>query len=298
MNLYLDDGINMNDFNKKRRLKEKIIFGVFKGAAGINLIALFGIIGFLGYNGLEGLSWEFITEAPRNMMTEGGILPCILGTLYLAFGSLLISFPLGVASAIYLHEYAGNTKFAKYIRIGVNNLSGVPSVVFGLFGLAFFVTALGLGVSVLSGILTLGILTLPVIIGTSEEALKTVPDSWRQASLALGAGKWQGIVRVVLPAAFPGMLTGAILAIARAAGETAAIMFTAAVFYTPKGTDSIFDAVMALPYHMYVLATAGVDIDKTRPLQYATALVLILLVLSMNIIAILIRDRMQKKAKR
>ncbi len=288
----------MNSLNRRRKIKQAIVFSIFRCAALINLVALFGIIGFLIYNGLEGLSWEFITEKPRSMMTEGGILPCILGTLILAFGSLLISFPLGVASAIYLNEYAGNSRFAKYIRIGVNNLSGVPSVVFGLFGLAFFVTALGLGVSILSGILTLGILTLPIIIGTSEEALKTVPDSWRQASLALGAGKWQGIVRVVLPAAFPGMLTGAILAIARAAGETAAIMFTAAVFFTPKDTTSIFDAVMALPYHMYVLATAGVNIEQTKPLQYATALVLILLVLSMNIVAIIIRDKMQRKAKR
>ncbi len=286
------------DFNKKRKLKEKLVFSVFRGATLINMIALFGIIGFLGYNGLEGLSLEFIFDKPRSMMTEGGVWPCIVGTLYLAFGSLCISFPLGVATAIYLHEYAGRSPFAKYIRIGVNNLSGVPSVVFGLFGLAFFVTTLGLNVSLLSGMLTLGILTLPVIIGTSEEALKTVPDSWRQASLALGAGKWQGICRVVLPAAFPGMLTGAILAIARAAGETAAIMFTAAVFYTPKGTSSIFDAVMALPYHMYILATAGVDIDKTRPLQYATALVLILLVLGMNLIAIILRDRMQRRLRR
>ena len=286
----------MDKLNIKRRRKEKIIFNLFRGAAGVNLLALFGILGFLTYNGFEGLSWEFLLENPRVMMTEGGILPCILGTLYLAFGSLLISFPLGVASAIYLHEYAGQSHFAKYIRIGVNNLSGVPSVVFGLFGLAFFVTWCGFGVSILSGILTLGILTLPIIIGTSEEALRVVPASWRQASLALGAGKWQGIVRVVLPAAFPGMLTGAILSIARAAGETAAIMFTAAVFYTPKPADSIFDAVMALPYHMYILATAGVNIEKTRPLQYATALVLILLVLSMNIIAIIIRDKMQHRS--
>lgn len=281
--------------SKNRKRKEQVIFFLFRGAAAINLCALFAVLGFLTYNGLEGLSWEFLLESPRAMMTEGGILPCILGTLYLAFGSLLISFPIGVATAIYLHEYAGESRFTKYIRIGVNNLSGVPSVVFGLFGLAFFVTWCGFGVSILSGVLTLGILTLPIIIGTSEEALKVVPASWRQASLALGAGKWQGIVRVVLPAAFPGMLTGAILSIARAAGETAAIMFTAAVFYTPKSTDSVFDAVMALPYHMYILATSGIDIEKTRPLQYATALVLILLVLSMNIAAIIIRDKMQHR---
>ncbi len=284
----------MNNNNSKARgLKQKLIFGLFRSAAGVNLLALFAIISFLAYRGFPALTWEFISEEPRKMMTEGGIFPCLLGTLYLSFGSLCISFPLGVASAIYLHEYAGDKPFAKYIRIGVNNLSGVPSIVFGLFGLAFFVTYLDLGVSILSGILTLGIVTLPIIIGASEEALKNVPQSWRQASLALGAGKWQGIARVVLPAAFPSMLTGAILSIARAAGETAALMFTATVFYTPKQAGSIFDAVMSLPYHMYILATSGVDIEKTRPLQYATALVLILLVLGMNVVAIVIRDRMQ-----
>lgn len=286
----------MSFFNTKRIWKERILFTIFRSATAINVLALVSILSFLIYFGLDGLSWEFITQKPKSMMTEGGILPCIIGTLILSLGALSIAFPLGVATAIYLREYAGDTRFTRCVRIAVNNLAGVPSVIFGLFGLAFFVTYLGFGVSILSGVLTLAILTLPIIIGTTEEALRAVPDSWRQAALALGAGKWESISRVVIPAAFPGMLTGAILGIARAAGETAAIMFTAAVFYTPKDPDSIFSSVMALPYHMYILATAGVDIDKTRPLQYATALVLIILVLGMNIIAILMRDRLQQKS--
>ena len=229
------------------------------------------------------------------MMTAGGVWPCIVGTFLLAFGAMLIAFPLGVASAVYLHEYGGKGRYTRYLRLGISNLAGVPSVVFGLFGLAFFVTFLGMGVSLLAGVLTLAVLTLPVIINTTEEALRQVPDAWREASLALGATRSQTIARVVLPAAVPGMLTGAILGLARAAGETAAIMFTAAVFYTPKMPDSVFSAVMSLPYHMYVLATAGTEIEKTRPLQYGTALILIVLVLGMNLIAIIIRDRMQRK---
>ena len=246
-------------------------------------------------NGLPAMSWSFLTEAPRQMMTKGGILPCIIGTALLSLGSLLIAFPLGVSSAVYLNEYAKRNAFARFVRLGVNNLAGVPSVVFGLFGLSFFVTFCGFGVSILSGVLTLAVLTLPVIIGTAEESLRNVPDTYREASLALGATKSQTIARVILPCALPGMLTGAILGVARAAGETAAIMFTASVFYTPKGPDSIFSPVMALPYHMYVLATAGTEIDKTRPLQYGTGLVLLLLVLGMNLIAIILRDRLQKR---
>jgi len=228
------------------------------------------------------------------MMTEGGIWPCIVGTFYLAMGAISVSFPLGVATAIFLHEYAGRSRVAGVIRLAVSNLAGVPSIVFGLFGLAFFVVWCGFGVSILSGVLTLAVLTLPVFIGTSEEALRQVPDTYREASLALGGTKWQTIARVVIPTALPAMLTGAILGVARAAGETAAIMFTAAVFYTPKTPDSIFSSVMALPYHMYVLATAGTDIEKTRPLQYGTALVLIMLVLGMNVAAIVLRDRLRR----
>ena len=279
----------------RRRLTEKAMFGMLRLVAAANVLILVGICVFLVVQGLPALSWEFLTEPPRRMMTEGGILPCIMGTAILSLGSLLLAFPLGVLSAVYLHEYAGRSRLAGYVRLGVNNLAGVPSVVFGLFGLSFFVTFCGFGVCILSGVLTLAVLTLPVIINTAEEALRAVPATYREASLALGAARFQTILRVVLPCALPGMLTGAILGVARAAGETAAIMFTAAVFYTPKNPDSIFSSVMALPYHMYVLATAGTDIEKTRPLQYGTGLVLILLVLGMNLLAIILRDHLQRR---
>lgn len=278
-----------------RRLKQFGMFALFRLAVLINALALFIVVGFLLLNGAGAISWTFLTEVPRDSMTRGGIMPCILGTLLLSFGSMLVAFPWGVASAIYLHEYASSGPAVRVIRMGINNLAGVPSVVFGLFGLAFFVTWLKLGVSILAGSLTLGALILPVIIGTAEEALRAVPATYREASLALGATKWQTIYRVVLPAAFPGMLTGSILGISRAAGETAAIMFTAAVFFTPHIPASLFDPVMALPYHIYVLATAGTEIEATRPLQYGTALVLIAVVFGMNLIAIIYRARLQRK---
>ncbi len=280
-----------------RNVTERTFFGLLRAAAVINIIALIGICTFLVWNGLPAISWEFLSEPPRRMMTAGGILPCIVGTLLLALGAMVIAFPVGVASAVYLHEYKSmrTETFSRLIRLAVSNLAGVPSVIFGLFGLAFFVTFLGMGVSLMAGILTLAVLTLPVIINTAEEALRQVPDAWREASLALGATKSRTIISVVIPGALPGMLTGGILGLARAAGETAAIMFTAAVFYTPKMPDSPFSAVMALPYHMYVLATAGTDIEATRPLQYGTALVLLVLVLGMNLVAIIVRDRMQRK---
>lgn len=279
----------------RRRLAQNGMFGLFRLAVLINSLALLIIVAFLLYNGMGAINWTFLSEAPRDSMTKGGILPCIIGTVLLSFGAMMVAFPWGVASAIYLHEYARPGLALRAIRMGISNLAGVPSVVFGLFGLAFFVTWMKLGVSVLAGALTLGALILPVIIGTAEEALRTVPATYREASLALGATKWQTIYRVVLPAAFPGMLTGSILGISRAAGETAAIMFTAAVFFTPRMPTSILDPVMALPYHIYVLATAGTEIEATRPLQYGTALVLIALVFGMNLIAIVYRARLQKK---
>ncbi len=277
-----------------RRMEERCMFAFLRLTAGLNVLVLGLICAYLMWNGLPVLAWSFLTEAPRNMMTEGGIFPCIIGTAILSLGALLIAFPLGVASAVYLNEYAGKSRSAGIIRLGVNNLAGVPSVVFGLFGLSFFVTFLGMGVSILSGVLTLAVLTLPVIISTSEEALRNVPDTYREASLALGGTKSQTIARVVLPSAIPGMLTGAILGVARAAGETAAVMFTAAVFFTPKNPSSVLDSVMCLPYHIYVLCTAGTEIDKTRPLQYGTAIVLIFLVLGINAAALIIRDRLQQ----
>ncbi len=278
-----------------RRWQQVGVFGLFRLAALINGLALVIILFFLLVNGWRAISWEFLTEVPRDSMTKGGIFPCIAGTFLLSFGAMVIAFPWGVASAIYLHEYARPGLMLRVIRLGINNLAGVPSIVFGLFGLAFFVIWCNLKVSLLSGALTLAALILPVIIGTAEEALRAVPATYREASLALGATKWQTIYRVVLPAAFPGMLTGCILGISRAAGETAAIMFTAAVFFTRQLPSSLLDPVMALPYHIYVLATAGTQIELTRPLQYGTALVLIALVFSMNLIAIFYRARLQRR---
>ena len=283
--------------NKKNRI-QSVAFLTFRGAAFVNGAALAIILYFVVSNGWRAITWTFLTSAPTDSMTKGGILPCIVGTVLLCLGAMSFAFPIGLASAVYLNEYAKKGTFLRFIRLGINNLAGVPSVVFGLFGLAFFVTFLGMGVSILAGSLTLGVMSLPVIIGSSEEALKSVPDTYREASYGLGATKLQTILRVVLPAAFPGILTGSILAMSRAAGETAPIMFTAAVFFSPKRPQSLSDEIMALPYHIYVLATAGTNIEQTRPLQYGTALVLIGLVLGMNLVAIIIRARLRRKMAR
>jgi len=279
----------------RRKLIQGVMFGFFRMSAFINGAALLLVIYFLVARGWRAINWTFLTQPPIDSMTKGGILPCIIGTICLSLGAIAVALPIGVASAIYLNEYARPGRIVRIIRLGINNLAGVPSVVFGLFGLAFFVVYLKMGVSILAGALTLGALTLPVIIGSTEEALRAVPNTYREASLGLGATKWQTIYRVVLPTALPGILTGAILGISRAAGETAPIMFTGAVFFTPSLPTSIFDEIMALPYHIYVLATAGTEIEATRPLQYGTALVLIVLVLGLNLIAILYRSRLRKK---
>ena len=280
---------------RRRNRVQHIVFTIFRMAAGINGIALAVIVYFMVANGWRAINWTFLSQPPMDSMTKGGILPCIVGTVCLSLGAIAVAFPVGVASAIYLNEYARPGRVLRIIRLGINNLAGVPSVVFGLFGLAFFVIYLKFGVSLLAGALTLGAMSLPVIIGSTEEALKSVPDTYREASLGLGATKLQTITRVVLPAAMPGILTGGILGISRAAGETAPIMFTAAVFFTPHLPTSVFDELMALPYHIYVLATAGTEIEATRPLQYGTALVLIALVLGMNLVAILYRSKLRRK---
>lgn len=267
-------------------------FGLMRAAAFINIAALLSIIGLIVVEALPGLTWEFLTEPPKNMMTEGGIWPCLVGTFLLAAGALVIALPLGVASAVYLHEYADQgSPWVTLTRLSIANLAGVPSIIFGLFGLTFFVVFCGMGVSLLSGILTLAILSLPIIINTTEAALAQIPQDWREASLALGASPFETIRKVILPNALPGILTGSILALSRAAGETAAIMYTGSVFFTPKGEVSLFEPVMALPYHIYVLATSGTNIEATRPLQYGTALVLLLLVLVMSAAAIWLRER-------
>ncbi len=284
-----------NGLKGRRKIYQTLMFSLFRLSAAINGIALLIVIVFLVSKGWRAINWTFLTEPPMDSMTKGGILPCIVGTLCVSLGALVVALPIGVASAIYLNEYARPGRLVRFIRLGINNLAGVPSVVFGLFGLALFVVWLGFGVSILSGALTLAAMTLPVIIGASEESLRNVPDTYREASLGLGATKWQTIYRVVLPTAMPGILTGAILGLSRAAGETAPIMFTAAVFFSPSMPTSIFDKIMALPYHIYVLATAGTEIETTRPLQYGTALVLIVLVLGLNLVAIVYRAHLRRK---
>jgi len=249
------------------------------------------IIYFVCVKGISIISWEFLTEVPRRGMTEGGIAPAIVGTLYLTMGAILFSLPLGLACAIYLCEYSPAGYVVNVIRMSINNLAGVPSVVFGLFGLVVFVKFFGFGVSILSGSLTLGIMVLPQIISASQEALIAVPQSYREASLALGATHWQTIKKMVLPSALPGILTGVILSIGRAAGETAPILFTAATFYTRGYPDSIFSEVMALPYHIYALMTEGTHPEKQTAIAYGCALILMLLVLLMSALAIFLRQR-------
>jgi phosphate transport system permease protein len=272
--------------SKGRYLRQSLFFGVVRLAAFIITMALLGILFFLFVRGIGAISWDFLTLPPTDSMTKGGIMPAIIGTFYLTFAAIVVALPLGIVSAVYLSEYAKQGLFIRIIRIGVNCLAGVPSVVFGLFGLSFFVVFLGFGSSI-----------LPTIIGASEEALKAVPQTFREASLALGVSKWSTISRIVLPSALPGILTGSILAIGRAAGETAPIIFTAAAFFTAVLPKSIFDEVMALPYHIYVLATAGTRIEQTRPLQFGTALVLIALVLSINLVAIVLRGIVRRKKR-
>ncbi|HQB20020.1 MAG TPA: phosphate ABC transporter permease PstA, partial [Bacteroidales bacterium] len=230
-------------------------------------------------------------------MTEGGIFPAIGGTCYLIIGSVRVAVPLGVMSAIYTVEYAGNGKIVRFIRMMTNNLASIPSIVFGLFGMALFVTKLGFGDSILAGSLTLGLLTLPIIIRTSEEALKAVPESYRTGSYALGASKLQTIRKVVLPCAMPNILTGIILSVSRVSGETAPILFTVAAYFLPNLPDSIFSQAMALPYHLYVLATSGTDIEASRPMAYGTALVLVVIVLFFNLTATILRQRLSRKLK-
>ena len=236
------------------------------------------------------ISWDFLTKAPEEGMTKGGIFPAIVGTFYLIVGSSIISFPIGIMSGIYMNEYATNGKVVRFIRIMTNNLSGVPSVVFGLFGMSLFVNALGWGDSIIAGSFTLALMSLPLIIRTTEEALKSIDDSFRHGSLALGATKLQTIRRVVLPMAFPNIITGLILSVGRVSGETAPILFTVAAYFLPQLPGSIFDQCMALPYHLYVISTSGTDIEASRGMAYGTALVLIAIVLVVNLLANLLRN--------
>ncbi len=251
------------------------------------------ILGVILYDifskGMSSVSWNFISQFPTNAMTQGGILPAIIGTLLLTFITTLFAVPFGVACAVYLNEYARPSVLTNIIRASIRNLAGIPSIIYGLFGLALFVQSLRLGTSVLSAGLTLGLLSLPYIITTTEEALKRIPNSMREATLALGATQFETIKDVVLPKALPGILTGVILTMSRAAGETAPILFTGVAFYINGITASPNQEFMALPYHLYMLSTQHQSIEEVRPFAYGTATVLILLVFVLNIVAFYIR---------
>lgn len=280
-----------------KRTSQKVAFGIFTLLSYLVVLILFFILGFIIIQGGKVISWDFLTEAPADGMTAGGIFPAIVGTLYLVLGSSLISFPIGIMSGIYMNEYATNGKIIRFIRIMTNNLSGVPSVVFGLFGMSLFVNTLGWGDSIIAGSFTLALMSLPLIIRTTEESLKSIDDSFRHGSLALGATKLQTISRVVLPMAFPNIITGLILSIGRVSGETAPILFTVAAYFLPQLPTSIFDQCMALPYHLYVISTSGTDIEASRGMAYGTALVLIAIVLIVNLLANALRSYFSRKVK-
>src|SRR3990172_5274829 len=281
----------------KSKNSEKYVFMLMR-------IITYAVVAFIAYilfdiffHGIPALSWEFLTGNPEKSGAEGGIFPAIIGTLYLVIGTIVIALPLGMFSAIYLTEYAKQSRFTQSIRMAIVTLAGIPSIVFGLFGLGLFVISLNFGASIISGSITLACMILPTIIVASEEALKSVPQYMREGSLALGATKWETIYKNVLPYALPGMLTGSILGIGRAAGETAPILLTAAAFFLPELPTSVFDQVMALPYHLYILATQHPEAQKILPMQYGTALVLLLLVVGLNLAAIILRIRVRKKYK-
>lgn len=287
----------LGNIDLKKRTSQKFAFGFFTLLSYLVVAILFVILGFIIIKGGSVISWDFLTKAPEEGMTKGGIFPAIVGTFYLIAGSSIISFPIGIMSGIYMNEYATNGKVVRFIRIMTNNLSGVPSVVFGLFGMSLFVNALGWGDSIIAGSFTLALMSLPLIIRTTEEALKSIDDSFRHGSLALGATKLQTIRRVVLPMAFPNIITGLILSVGRVSGETAPILFTVAAYFLPQLPGSIFDQCMALPYHLYVISTSGTDIEASRGMAYGTALVLIAIVLVVNLLANLLRNYFAKKVK-
>jgi len=274
-------------------LREKIAFFILGIATLIVILPILGTLFYILKNGISAINWEFLTQPPRNGMKEGGIFPAIVGTIYLIIGTMIFSLPLGVLSAIYLTEYAKDNFFTRLIKLAIVNLSGVPSIVYGLFGFALFVIFLKFGTSILAGSLTLAIMSLPVIITATKEALEAVPQSFREISLSLGATKWQTIRYCVLPYAWGGILTGTILSLSRAAGETAPILFTVAAFYLPYLPRSIFDQVMALPYHLYAISTQVPNIPKS--ISFGTALVLIGLVFIMNLISSILRAYFRRK---
>jgi phosphate transport system permease protein len=276
-------------FSLDRNLIQRLGFGLLSLLATVTVVPIVAVITYIINQGGPAISWEFLSGFPHDGMRQGGILPALVGTLYLTLGTAVFSVPLGIAAAIYLSEYAKDNWLTRLIRIAIINLAGIPSVVYGLFGLGLFVLFLQLGTSIVSASLTLSIMTLPVIISTSEEALRAVPQSFRTVSISLGATEWQTIRRIVLPEALPGIITGVILGLERAAGETAPILFTGAAFFLPRLPGSPFDATMALPYHLFVISTQVPEMPFK--IQYGTALVLIAFVLTMNLFATLIRSR-------
>lgn len=282
---------------KQKSRNQKVAFALFQFTSYIVVGVLFAILAFIIFKGIGVISWEFITEMPKDGMTKGGIFPAIVGTLCLVIGSMLFAFPVGVLAAIYMNEYVKDGIVKKIIKQMTNNLAGVPSIVFGLFGMALFVNKLEFGDSLLAGSLTLGLLVLPVVIRTTEESLKAVDDTFRQASLGLGATKWQTTSKVVFPIAFPNIITGLILSVGRVSGETAPILFTVAAYFLPKLPTSIFDQAMALPYHLYVISTSGTNIEASREMAYGTALILIIIVLISNLLANYLRKYFGKKVK-
>jgi len=276
-----------------RHLNQRLGFSLLTLLAVFTVIPIVAVIIYILVQGAPAISWEFLTAVPRSGMREGGILPAIIGTFYLTIGTAVFSVPLGIAAAVYLSEYAADNRWTRLIRLAIINLAGIPSVVYGLFGLGLFVLFLNFGTSILAASLTLSIMTLPVIISTAEEALRAVPQSFRTVSFSLGATRWQTIRRIVLPQALPGILTGVILGLERAAGETAPILFTGAAFFLPRLPGSVFDATMALPYHLFVISTQVPEMPIQ--IQYGTALVLLVFVLGMNITATVIRSRARAK---
>jgi phosphate transport system permease protein len=277
----------------KRQQTQKLAVGIITAVAALVVIPILLVILFIIVNGIGAINWEFLTAPPRNGMRDGGIMPALLGTVFLTFGTAIVSIPLAVGAAIYLAEYAGDNRLTRWVRLAIVNLAGIPSIVFGLFGLGAFVLFLNFGTSIVAGSLTLGIMTLPVVISTAEEAILAVPQQFRVVSLSLGATRWQTIRYQVLPHALPGIITGIILGLSRAAGETAPILFTVAAFYLPELPQSIFDQTMALPYHLYVISTQVPGMPLT--VQYGTALVLLLLVLSLTLVATIFRTGMRRR---
>jgi phosphate transport system permease protein len=276
-----------------RYIVQRIGFALLGLTAFIVVAPILLVIGAIVAQGSGTISWDFLMQMPRHGMKEGGILPAIVGTLLLTLGTALAAIPVGVGGAVYLAEYARDSWLTRIIRLAIINLAGIPSVVYGLFGLGLFVLFLQLGTSILAGSLTLAIMTLPVIISAAEEALRAVPTEFRTVNASLGGTRWQGIQHIVLPQALPGMITGIILGLLRAAGETAPILFTVAAFYLPRLPESPLDQTMALPYHLYVISTQvpGMPLG----IQYGTALVLLALVLSMNLVATVVRSYFRRR---